>query len=485
MSEQEQAISEWPDSKKIHESLDALVAQPMWELNRDYLKEVLKWFDTHCSKSKAMIEKAKKIIPGGVQHNLAFNYPWPLDITKAEGAYLYDVDGNKYIDFLQAGGPTLLGSNYKPVQEKVIEIIRECGPITGLFHEYEYKLAEIINQYMPAVEKFRALGSGTESSMAAIRIARTATDKRKIIKGGGSYHGWNDQVAYGMHIPGSGAAEADGIPRGCYKNTQEFVPHDIEALEKMLKKNDKKGGTAAVLLEPIGAESGTVPVLKDWNKQVAELCEQYGTLLIFDEVVTGFRLGMGGAQGYFGIEPDLTIFGKIVTGGYPMAGGVGGKEEYMEYVAAGVEAGKKRAYVGGTLSANPMSCCAGYWAIKEIARTKAYLKAGRAGDRITKGLQEIIEKYQLPYVAFNHASICHLETSGLMNIDIMDPIQSKQITARKDMLHEMGAAYTTKGIITLAGSRIYTSMADNDEVIDKALAGFDEVMSHVEPPKKK
>ncbi|MHA1339082.1 MAG: aspartate aminotransferase family protein [Promethearchaeota archaeon] len=483
MTEQEYAISEYPDAIKIKEKLDNLVSQPMWELSKDYKKQVMDWWNSHCLKSKEMIEKAKKLIPGGVQHNLAFNDPWPLVITKAEGAYLYDIDGNQYIDFLQAGGPTLLGSNYIPVQKKVIELIKECGPVTGLFHEYEYKLAEIINQYMPSVEKFRALGSGTESAMAAIRIARVATGKRKIIKGGGAYHGWSDQLVYGMHIPQSGAAEAAGIPPNVLKHTQEFMPNDPEYLEKLLRKNQDKGGTACVLVEPLGGESGTIPVTKDWNKHVAELCEKYEALLIFDEVVTGFRIGMGGAQGYFGIKPDLTIFGKIVTGGYPSAGGVGGAEEYMNYVAAGVEAGKKRAYVGGTLSANPLSCCAGYWAIKEIARTKAYLKAGKAGDKLTKGLQEIIEKYKLPYVAFNTGSICHLETSGLMNINLLDPVQSSQITSRKEMLHDMGAAYESEGIVTLAGSRIYTSMADTDDIIEKALQGFDKVLSHVEPPK--
>lgn len=483
MSEQEYAISEWPDTKKINADLKKLVSSPMRELTHDYKNQVLQWWDKHCKKSKDMVAIAAKIIPGGVQHNLAFNYPWPLAVTKADGAYLYDVDGNQYIDFLQAGGPTLLGSNYKPVQEKVIELIKECSPVTGLFHEYEYKLAEIIHQYMPSIEKFRMLGTGTESDMAAIRIARCATDKKKIIKGGGAYHGWSDQLCYGMHIPGTGAAEANGIPADVQKNTSEFAPHDIKGLEDQLQKNESKGGTAAVLLEPLGGESGTVPVDRDWNKQVAELCEKYGALLIFDEVVTGFRIGMGGAQGYFGIKPDLTVFGKIVTGGYPMAGGVGGAEEYMRYTAAGIEAGKKRAYVGGTLSANPMSACAGYWAIRYIAETKAYMKAGQAGDRITKGLQKMIQEMDLPYVAFNHASICHLETSGLMSTDIMDPMQSKEIGARKEMLNEMGAAYTSEGIITLAGSRIYTSMADTNEIIDRALQGFRKVLSNTEKKK--
>ena len=158
-------------------------------------------------------------------------------------------------------------------------------------------------------------------------------------------------------------------------NIHRSLSNDINALESKLKWNRIRGGTAAVFLEPVGPESGTRPVDKDYNKQVRELCDKYGALLVFDEVVTGFRLGLGGAQGYFGVVPDLTIFGKIIAGGYPGAGGVGGKKEYVGLCAAGVQAGKKRAYVGGTLSANPLSCVAGYYCITEIERTNACVKA--------------------------------------------------------------------------------------------------------------
>jgi glutamate-1-semialdehyde aminotransferase len=316
--------------------------------------------------------------------------------------------------------------------------------------------------------------------MAALRIARTFTNKKKILKAGGAYHGWSDQLVYGLHIPGTGALEAHGIPRGCNKDTQEFPPNDISKLTKMLEKNESKGGTAAILLEPLGPESGTRPVFKDFNQQVRELCDKYETLLIFDEVVTGFRVGMGGAQGYFGIKPDMTIFGKVVAGGYPSAGGIGGRTDIMKFVAAGVEAGSKRAYVGGTLSANPLSCCAGYHAIKEIGEKKAYLKAGKAGDKLKIGLQEIIDKYELPFVVWNHGSICHLETSGVMLMDINKPETFKQIDPRKHLMEEMGAAFMASGIITLAGSRLYTSMADSDEIVADALKRFESVLSKAE-----
>jgi glutamate-1-semialdehyde 2,1-aminomutase len=477
------AISNWPDTDTILAKLDVLVKQPMRPVRREKMAEYLDYFNTKCRKSKELNDQAKKLIPGGVQHNLAFNYPFPLAIERAEGAYLHDVDGNRYIDFLQAGGPTLLGSNYAPVRDKVIEMLHSCGPVTGLFHEYELKLAELINRHMPAVEMFRMLGSGTEGVLAAIRAARTFTDKTKVIKVGGAYHGWSDQMVFGLHVPGTGAMEAFGIPRGCLKETQEVFPNDIDGpkgLRATLEKNVEKGGTAAVIVEPLGPESGTRPVQKDFNSRVRALCDEFGALLVFDEVVTGFRVGLGGAQGYFGIKPDLTVFGKCVAGGYPAAGGLGGRRDVMSCLAAGLESGKPRAYVGGTLSANPISCAAGYYSILEIERTQAHVKAGEAGDKMSKGLQEIIDRHGLPFVVFNHGSICHLETSAVMLLDIMDPNALKESGPRKHMMEEMGAAFMAEGIVSLAGSRLYTSMADTDDVIKEALNGFDRVFSNIQ-----
>jgi glutamate-1-semialdehyde 2,1-aminomutase len=179
------AISEWHNTDEIYARLKALVKQPIRPIRRDRMDEMLGYFKTHCARSKTLTDEAQQYIPGGVQHNLAFNYPFPIAIEKAEGAYLWDVDGNRYIDFLQAGGPTMLGSNYTPLREIIFELLQSCGPVTGLFHEYELKLAKLVNRLMPSVELFRMLGSGTESVMAAIRAARAFTRKRKIIKVGG------------------------------------------------------------------------------------------------------------------------------------------------------------------------------------------------------------------------------------------------------------------------------------------------------------
>jgi glutamate-1-semialdehyde 2,1-aminomutase len=197
--------------------------------------------------------------------------------------------------------------------------------------------------------------------------------------------------------------EATGIPRGASSATEEFFPNSLTALRRNLIVNRLRGGTAAVIVEPLGPESGTRPVPFDFNKKVRELCDEFGALLIFDEVVTGFRVGMGGAQGFFGVKPDLTVFGKCITGGYPMAGGVGGRADVIMRFAAGIGGTGERAYIGGTLSANPLSCVAGYYSLLEMERTNAPV--------IAAALERLTEAYR-PYrsiatfVAYNQDRSC-------------------------------------------------------------------------------
>lgn len=470
-------IGAFPDVDAVIKRCRDLATGELRPLRRDRVAADLAWFEAHCPTSKQSADEAQRYIPGGVQHNLAFNHPFALEIVRAQGAYLWDADGNRYLDFLQAGGPTVLGNNYPALLEKVSELLATCGPATGMFHRYEVKLAKLIHDCVPSVQQFRMLGSGTEGVLAALRVARAYTRKAHVIKIGGGYHGWSDQVVFGMRLPGTGALEATGIPPAVYALTHEVFPNDVDALRDVLTANEKSGGTAAVIVEPVGPESGTHPVTADYNRHVRELCDEFGALLVFDEVVTGFRLGLAGAQGYFDVTPDLTVFGKCVAGGYPAAGGLGGSEAVMSVLAGGMGAVGKRAFVGGTLAANGLSCAAGYHAILEMERTDAPAKAARAGERLSAGLQRIIERYELPYVTYNFGSIVHLHTTGVLHLDLRDPAAGEQLAARLAALQEFGASYAAEGLITLAGSRLYTSMADTDEVVDDALARFERVLA--------
>lgn len=486
--EEKFSISKYINVDEVTKQLDELIKKPIYTISNEALKKYEEeYFEKKCAKSKGMIEEAREIIPGGVQHNLAFNHPFPLVFTKADGAYLYDIDGNKYYDFLQAGGPTILGSNPIAVREKVIDLLNNCGPSTGLFHEYEYKLGKKISDSIKSVEMFRMLGSGTESCMAAIRIARLATGNKNVLKMGGAYHGWSDPLAYGIRVPGTKGTQASGVKGNSYKYTQEFFPNDLNDLEKKLRRNKLRGGTAAVFIEPLGPESGTRPVSKDFILEVEKLCKSYGALFIFDEVVTGFRVGMSGAQGYFGVSPDLTVFGKVIAGGYPGAGGIGGKREYMKFLGAGIggSSKQKKALIGGTLAATPISCVAGYYTLCEIERTNAIEKSGVFADKLIAGLQKLIKKYDLPFVAFNQGSICHLETLGTMHYSInwkkpwTIPAILDAISERKKEMEHIGAAYMAEGIVTLAGSRLYTSAAYDDSMLDDILQRFGNVFKQV------
>lgn len=478
-------IDEYLDASLVTKQLDELIKKPVYSIKKQHLEDyVANYFEKKCKKSKAMILEAKKIIPGGVQHNLAFNYPFPIVITKADGNKLYDIDGNEYFDLLQAGGPTIVGSNIPAVRDEVINLLNTCGPSTGLFHEYEYKLAKKISEMVPSVERFRMLGSGTEACMVAVRIARLKTKHKNILKMGGAYHGWSDQLAYGLRVPGTKGLMSKGIPGYVFKHTNEFFPNDLKDLKRKLWFNQLKGGTAAIFLEPVGPESGTRPLSKEFLQGAAALAKQYGALLVFDEVVTGFRIGPSGAQGYFGIDPDLTIFGKIVAGGYPGAGGIGGHADCMAYLGAGLDSsGKKvaKALCGGTLAATPISCVAGYHTLCEIQRTNACEVAGRMGDRLTKGLQELVKKYNLPFVVFNQGSIVHLDNAGTMHfaIDWKRPWKIpgilKETSIRQREMEHMGAAYMAEGLVTLAGTRLYTSAAYTEADIDEVLRRFEKV----------
>lgn len=459
-----------PDAPVIIEALDRLIQQPIYSISHVALERYeWEYFDERCKKSKKMISQAMEVIPGGVQHNLAFNHPFPLVFTEANGANLTDLDGNEYYDFLQAGGPTVLGSNPDSVREKVFELLENCGPSTGLFHEYEMKIAQLIRDLIPSVDMFRALGSGTEACMAATRVARLATGKKHVLKMGGAYHGWSDQLAYGIRAAGSKALLAHGVPRAVFRYTDEFFPGDLDALERKLKAKRFRGGTAAIMIDPLGPESGTRPVTEEFIRGTRGLANKYG------------------AQGVLGVMPDLTVFGKVIAGGYPGAGGLGGKKEYMKYLAAGIQTGDKtkRPLVGGTLAATPLSSVAGYYTLKEIAETGACQKANAVGDRMTDGLHALIRKHGLPFVASNQGAVCRLETVGTMHFTVdwkrpwTIPHLLEETSKRKKEMEHMGAAYMAEGVVTLAGRRLYTNAAYTDDDIDGALAAFDRVFDHV------
>jgi glutamate-1-semialdehyde 2,1-aminomutase len=463
--------------EEMSAKIENIVSQPLREFKPKELQDIVKRYEKNHVKSKKAFERAQKVIPGGVEHNLAFNYPFPLTSKRVFDCYMETLDNVILTDFLMDGGPIILGHNHPGFTEKVISVIKESAPCHGITSEYEYLAAEELQKYFPSCERIRWLQSGTETDMLAIRVARVFTGKKHVIKVGGSYHGWSDQLVYDLHIPGTKRMESHGIPREMFKYIDAVPPNDIDALREMFKEKRK---VAAVLIEPMGGESGAIPVRPGFNKEVEELCHENDTLLISDEVVCAFRLHMGGGQAYYGYTPDLSVFGKIVGHGYPSAAALGGRTDIMATVAAGVGGGAKRAYCGGTLAANPLTCAAAYWAIKFVKETNATEIAGKAATRLSKGFNEVFKKYNLPWFSYNLGGTVHFHTSCVFGIDITDPHQAPQVKERKEFMEHMGAALVDQEIISVAGSRFYTCLLHTDEIVDETIQKIDNICQKIE-----
>lgn len=460
---------------EIMKRKEAILSRPTSPIPKDTLDLEHKRYAQRCKRSIEIFEKAKTMIPGGVEHNLSQNKPFPLAMDRAKGCTIWDADGNAYVDYLMCGAPIILGHGYEPLDEKIIEIIRQKGPSTGLTSEYELMAAEEIIKHMPGVERVRFLQSGTEAVMAAIRIARAFTGKIKIIKIGGSYHGWSDQMICSVHIPRTGNFEARGIPADCFAHIVDVPPNDFEALAKAFKDHQDKGGIAGVMVEPVGGESGAHPVHPDWNRTIRNLCDQHGSLMIFDEVVTGFRLDMGGAQKFYNILPDLTVLGKIITHGYPSSGAVAGRKDVMNVCAGGMG---EKVFVGGTLAANPISMAACYYALTYMVQQDAVAKATAYADRLAQALNDLFAtRPDLGFFVYSFGSIMHYVTTAFFSIDLNTPDATTRILSRKQVADDYQIVTMAHGLCTLAGTRMYTCMQHDDEALKKTLEAWAYLLS--------
>ncbi|MDP2965330.1 MAG: aminotransferase class III-fold pyridoxal phosphate-dependent enzyme [Pelolinea sp.] len=462
--------------QEIIDRKKAIVNSPIKRIPEDKLKNVVDQFYKRNPKSLENFTQLKTIVPGGLQHNLGAADPFGLVFRKAKDDKMYDIDGNVYTDYLMAGGPIILGHHFEPLDSKIIELISECGPAVGLTHEYELRYAQEIVKHFPGIDMVRFLASGTEADMVAVRIARVYTGKEKIIKIGGNYHGWSDQFVLSTNFPGTGPSEAEGIPAGCYENTVEVIQNDFEGLTKAFEKY--KNNIAAVIAEATGGHAGTFLAHPDWNKTLRELCDQNGALLIFDEVITGFRLALGGAQVYYGITPDLTVLGKIISHGYAGAGAVGGKKEIMACCHPSSINGKK-AFTGGTLSANPIMVTAGYYAMKYSEEFHAVDKAADYATKLTNALNDLFStRKDLPFFVYNIQSIMHLETACHSGIALVEnPVsRAKEVMERYKVLRTYCLALLTQGVIPL-GDRFYCCMMHGEDALQKTLKAWEYVLS--------
>jgi len=339
-------------------------------------------------KSQKLYKKALTLMPGGVNSPVrAFKAVGgdPLFISKAKGSKIYDVDGNEYIDYVLSWGPIILGHAY-PRVVKALKKAVEKGTSYGAPTSLEIEIAELIKKAFPSIEKVRMVNSGTEATMAAIRVARGFTKRNKVIKFEGCYHGHVDGLLVSAGSGGVtfGIPDSLGVPVSYTQETIVLPFNDTETLKTTLKEQWKE--IACVIIEPVVGNMGCILPKEEFLKSLREETEKYGIILIFDEVMTGFRVSFGGAQTYYGIKPDLTCLGKVIGGGLPV-GAYGGRKEIMSFVVP--EGG---VYQAGTLSGNPLAMTAGIETLKVLSKPSTYKKLEKTMQNLEEGLKEVVQK---------------------------------------------------------------------------------------------
>lgn len=350
------------------------------------------------TRSKELFERAKQTIPGGVNSPVrAFKAVGgtPRFMERSDGAYIWDVDGNRYIDYVLSWGPMIMGHNHPEVREAVIKAA-ETGLSFGCPTEIECDLAETICRYVPSVELLRMTSSGTEATMSAIRLARGATGRDKIIKFEGCYHGHSDSllIKAGSGALTFGVPSSPGVPEVLAQHTITLPFNDVGALEQAFAELGSE--IACVITEPVTGNMNCILPEPGFMETMRSLCTKNGSILIFDEVMTGFRFGTQCAQGWLGIQPDITCFGKVIGGGMPV-GAFGGRRDIMEHISP-----LGPVYQAGTLSGNPVAMAAGLTAMKVIGRDGFYEKPFRHTNELCQGLQAAADKAGVPFTT-NHA----------------------------------------------------------------------------------
>ncbi|MEM0490505.1 MAG: aspartate aminotransferase family protein [Ignisphaera sp.] len=352
-------------------------------------------------RSREMFERALRIFPGGVTYHIRYLEPYPIYVSRAKGSIVWDVDGNEYDDYWMGHGAHILGHSPDFVVEAVNKISRE-GTHFGFENIYAIEYAELLTKVVPNIEMIRFCNSGTEANMYAVRLARACTKKRYIVKIEGGWHGSLDQLHVALTPPFT-EPESLGIPNDFVKYTVAVPYNDIENLEKVAKRFD----VAAIVIEPVPGAGGCIEPEKNYLKEVRRIADVYGALLIFDEVITGFRLSLGGAQEYFNVKADIVVFGKIIGGGYPGAGAFAGKREYMELLNhIKYPSPRQRVFHGGTFVGNPITMVAGYTTIDYLARNRSlYEVFNNRWWYVAKKMDKICEEYN---------RICWITSTGSM-----------------------------------------------------------------------
>ncbi len=423
-------------------------------------------------KSLDLFQKAQGVIPGGVNSPVRACKSVgadPVFIQRADGSMVYDADGNRYIDYVGSWGPMILGHRHPQVIESIQSVLSR-GTSFGAPTDLEIELAELVIDSVPTVELVRMVNSGTEATMSAIRLARGATGRDTIIKFDGCYHGHADSL---LVEAGSGVATlsipgSPGVPNSFVSHTLSLPFNDIDGFKSVMERDGEK--IACVIVEPVAGNMGLVTPAEGFLEALREQTTRYGSLLIFDEVITGFRVALGGAQSRYGISPDLTTLGKIIGGGLPV-GAYGGRRDIMEKIAP-----QGSVYQAGTLSGNPVAMAAGIATLKELKKPGFYEALEEKGARIADGLKGAAQKAGIPVTMDRVGSVMGLFFTDIdvKNIDDAKTSNLDRFTAYWQKMLQQG--------IYLAPSQfeaMFVSSAHSNDTIDETIASAEAVFQEL------
>lgn len=422
-------------------------------------------------KSIEAMKIAENLMPGGVNSPVrAFkSVDTPaIFMDHAKGSRIYDIDGNEYIDYVLSWGPLILGHKNEQVIKKLHEAVNR-GTSFGASTLEENKLAELVIERVPSIEKVRMVSSGTEATLAALRLARGYTGRNKIIKFEGCYHGHSDSllIKAGSGVATLGLPDSPGVPEGTAKNTITVPYNDLEAIKIAFE--NYGDDIAGIIVEPVAGNMGVVPPKDGFLQGLREITNDYGALLIFDEVMTGFRVGYNCAQGYFGVTPDLTCLGKVIGGGLPV-GAFGGRKEIMDKVAP-----VGNIYQAGTLSGNPLATTSGYETLSQLT-PESYEYFQELGDILEEGLKKVFSKHNVPITInragsmigyfLNEGPVTNFEEANKSNLELFS-----------QMYREMAKEGVFLPPSQFEGT--FLSTAHSKEDIEKTIQAFDTALSRI------
>ncbi|RLQ98035.1 glutamate-1-semialdehyde 2,1-aminomutase [Falsibacillus albus] len=422
-------------------------------------------------KSKAAFKEAKELMPGGVNSPVrAFKSVKmdPIFMKEGKGSKIYDIDGNEYIDYVLSWGPLILGHANDQVVEG-IKKVAEQGTSFGAPTIIENDLARLVQERVPSIEIVRMVSSGTEATMSALRLARGYTGRNKILKFEGCYHGHGDSllIKAGSGVATLGLPDSPGVPEGVAKNTITVPYNDLESVRYAFQQFGED--IAGVIVEPVAGNMGVVPPKPGFLEGLREITADYGTVLIFDEVMTGFRVGYNCAQGHYGVTPDLTCLGKVIGGGLPV-GAYGGKAEIMEQIAP-----SGPIYQAGTLSGNPLAMTAGFETLSQLT-PETYEEFSRKADLLEKGLHDAAQKHGIPHTINRAGSMIGIFFTE-DEVANYEGAKSSDLELFADYYREMA----NEGIF-LPPSQfegLFLSSAHTDEDITKTIEAAERVFSKI------